>query len=75
MNTNTSNSNININNGITESKEYKDLENKYKELEIKYNHLEKQYKNLNNECQEKVELYVKLVKFKMSEKITDNFII
>jgi hypothetical protein len=60
---------MNNNNSIKDSKEYKELQNKYNILENKYVTLEKEYNNLDNKCEEKVKLYIKLIKFKMSENI------
>jgi len=47
----------------------------YKELLKKYNELEKDYNNLDNECRQKVKLFVDLVKIKLQDTFTEQRII
>lgn len=64
-----------MNNQSYNTKEYKELLKKYNELESKYNKLEKDYNNLDNECRQKVKLFVDLVKIKLQDTFTEQRII
>lgn len=65
----------NTNKDITKTKEYKELQNKYNNLEHKYKKLEKEYNDLDNDCRQKVKLFIDLVKIKLQDTLSERQII
>lgn len=60
---------------VLNTKEYKELQNKYNNLEHKYKKLEKEYNDLDNDCRQKVKLFIDLVKIKLQDTLSERQII